>query len=217
MGLSLGQQLQENGVTSRVPFDRIEQGIKEGVAGKKLLAADQMRLQAFLRSAAEAAAARNTAAAHDFLGRNVKSAGVESTPSGLQYKIIKAGNTAAPSPRPDDSVTLSFRGTLLDGTEFDNSYKRGQPASFPVSRVIPGWTEGLQLMKPGAKYELFVPPQLAYDMNPPPGAPIPPGSMLVFEVELISVRPARCIGGQPTMPHIPPPTQQSAPSAPASK
>ena len=82
---------------------------------------------------------------------------------------------------------MNYRGTLLDGTEFDSSYKRGKPATFGVGQVIPGWTEALQLMKPGAKYQLLIPPQLAYDVRPPQGSPIPPGAMLVFDVELISV------------------------------
>jgi FKBP-type peptidyl-prolyl cis-trans isomerase len=99
--------------------------------------------------------------------------------------VLAAGS--GESPKANDEVTVNYRGTLLDGTEFDSSYKRGQPATFQVSRVIPGWTEALQLMKPGAKYQLFIPPQLAYDLRSRP--PIPPGAMLIFEVELLSFKP----------------------------
>jgi FKBP-type peptidyl-prolyl cis-trans isomerase FklB len=217
LGVSMGDQMRASGISpDAVNSERLGQGVRDALAGKvKMTEADRTNIAGLLRSARETAAEPGHRAAAKFLAENAQKPDVVTTKSGLQYKVISPGS--GDSPKPSDEVTVNYRGTLLDGTEFDNSYKRGQPASFPVSRVIPGWTEGLQLMKPGAKYELFVPPQLAYDMNPPPGAPIPPGSMLVFEVELISVRPARGIGGQPTMPHIPPPTQQSAPSAPASK
>jgi FKBP-type peptidyl-prolyl cis-trans isomerase len=217
LGVSMGDQMRASGISpDAVNTERLGQGVRDALAGKvKMTEADRTNIAGLLRSARETAAEPGHRAAAKFLAENAQKPDVVTTKSGLQYKVISPGN--GDSPKPTDEVTVNYRGTLLDGTEFDNSYKRGQPASFPVSRVIPGWTEGLQLMKPGAKYELFVPPQLAYDMNPPPGAPIPPGSMLVFEVELISVRPGRAIGGQPTMPHIAPPTQQSAPSAPASK
>jgi FKBP-type peptidyl-prolyl cis-trans isomerase len=104
----------------------------------------------------------------------------------------------ASSTKPTDEVTVNYRGTLLDGTEFDSSYTRGQAATFQVNRVIPGWTEALSLMKPGAKYKLFIPPQLAYDLRSPP--PIPPGSLLLFEVELLSFKAA------------PPPAAAAAPA-----
>ena len=122
------------------------------------------------------------------------------SPSGLQYQVLAPGS--GDSPKPADEVTVNYRGTLLDGTEFDSSYKRGQPATFPVTRVIPGWTEALQLMKPGAKYKLFVPPQLAYDLRSRP--PIPPGSLLIFEVELLSFNP----GSAAAEPASPPPASK---------
>ena len=122
----------------------------------------------------------------DFLAANKTKDGVVTLPSGLQYKIITAGTGAKPG--PTDTVTVNYRGTLINGTEFDSSYKRGQPATFTINAVIKGWQEALLLMKPGSKIELYIPPSLAYDMNSPP--PIPPGSLLKFEVELISVRPA---------------------------
>jgi FKBP-type peptidyl-prolyl cis-trans isomerase len=146
----------------------------------------------------------NHRAAAKFLAENAKKPDVVTTASGLQYKVVAAGS--GESPKATDEVTVNYRGTLLDGTEFDSSYKRGEPATFPVSRVIPGWTEALQLMKPGAKYQLFIPPQLAYDMRPRP--PIPPGSMLLFDVELLSAKAA-------PQPAAAPAPAASAPAAPA--
>jgi len=112
-------------------------------------------------------------------------AGAEvTTPSGLKYVVITSGNGKTPGPA--DKVTVHYRGTLTNGTEFDSSYKRGQPATFPVDRVIPGWTEALQLMKEGDKWKLTIPPNLAYGERGA-GATIPPNSTLIFEVELIKV------------------------------
>ena len=187
MGLNLGQQLHQNGVTSAVSMNRIERGIKDGIAGKKALPADQMRLQGFLQSAAAAAAARNAAAAHAFLERNAKAAGVTTTPSGLQYKIIDAGNAAAPSPQPTDLVTLNFRGTLLDGTEFDSSSKPGTASTVQANGVMKAWTEALPLMKPGAKWQLFVPPELGY--GPATRLSVPGGSLLIYDLQLAGVAP----------------------------
>ena len=177
--------------------------VSPALAGKaKMGEADQANITKLLHSAADA----NHRAAAKFLDENAKKPGIVTTASGLQYKVLAPGS--GDSPKPTDEVTVNYRGTLLDGTEFDSSYKRGQPASFPVNRVIPGWTEALQLMKPGAKYELFVPPQLAYDMRSRP--PIPPGSMLMFEVELLSFKPGQQSSVAPAAP-----AQQ--PSTPAPK
>ena len=113
--------------------------------------------------------------------------------------MLAAGTGA--SPNPTDTVLVNYRGSLLDGTEFDNSAKHGGPATFQVGRVIPGWTEALQLMKPGAKYRLFIPPQLAYDLRSPPE--IPPGSLLLFDVELISIKAAQAAAPAPPAPPAP--------------
>jgi FKBP-type peptidyl-prolyl cis-trans isomerase len=121
----------------------------------------------------------------DFLAANKSKAGVVTLPSGLQYKILQAGT--GPKPTPTDSVVCNYRGTLINGTEFDSSYKRGQPATFPVSGVIKGWTEALQLMPVGSKWQLFVPADLAYGARGA-GANIGPNSTLIFEVELISIQ-----------------------------
>jgi FKBP-type peptidyl-prolyl cis-trans isomerase FklB len=120
-----------------------------------------------------------------FLAENKKKEGVKTLPSGLQYKVIKEGTGKVP--KATDTVTTNYRGTLIDGTEFDSSYKRGQPATFPVNGVIKGWTEALQLMKTGSKWQLFVPSDLAYG-DKGAGPQIGPNAVLIFEVELLSVQ-----------------------------
>jgi FKBP-type peptidyl-prolyl cis-trans isomerase len=132
------------------------------------------------REAAEA----NKAKGEAFLAENKEKEGVKTLPSGLQYKILKEGK--GEKPKATDIVVTQYRGTLVDGTEFDSSYKRNEPASFPVNQVIPGWTEALQLMPKGSKWQLFVPANLAYgEMGPPP---IGPNSTLIFEVELVDIQ-----------------------------
>jgi FKBP-type peptidyl-prolyl cis-trans isomerase FkpA/FKBP-type peptidyl-prolyl cis-trans isomerase FklB len=133
----------------------------------------------------KAEADTNKKKADDFLAENKKKDGIKVTASGLQYKITKEGT--GPSPKPDDTVVVNYTGTLTDGTKFDSSYDRHQPAEFPLKGVIPGWTEALQLMKKGSKATLYIPPQLAYGEHPRPG--IPANSVLVFEVELLDVKP----------------------------
>ena len=130
------------------------------------------------------AAEKNRAAGEAFLAENAKKEGVVTLPSGLQYKVLKEGEGA--SPRATDNVTVHYRGTLLDGTEFDSSHRRNQPSNFRVNALIRGWSEGLQRMKPGAKWQLFIPAKLAYgDRSTTSG--VPPNSVLVFEVELLKV------------------------------
>lgn len=128
-------------------------------------------------------AAKNLEEGKAFLAENAKKDGVKTLPSGLQYRVLTEGPGA--SPKVDETVTVNYRGTLVDGTEFDSSYKRGEPASFQVNGVIAGWTEALQMMTEGSKWELFVPSELAYGERGM--GRIPPNSTLIFEVELISV------------------------------
>jgi FKBP-type peptidyl-prolyl cis-trans isomerase len=192
VGVSMGEQLRASGLTPEmVNAQDLARGVHDAVAGKASLSdKDRENIRTLVSSVGEV----NHAAAAKFLAANGKKPDVVTTASGLQYKVLAAGS--GESPKKSDEVTVNYRGTLINGTEFDNSYKRGQPATFPVSGVIPGWTEALQLMKPGAKLQLFIPPQLAYDMNSRP--PIPPGSLLIFEVELLSVKGAAA--AQPTPP-----------------
>src|SRR5881394_3707165 len=137
-------------------------------------------------AASKEAAEKNKAEGEKFLEENKKKDGVKTTASGLQYKVLTEGSGAAP--KETDTVVTNYRGTLIDRTEFDSSYKRGEPATFPVNRVIKGWTEALQLMKPGAKYKLLIPSNLAYGAGGA-GQDIGPNSTLIFEVELLSVKP----------------------------
>ena len=121
-----------------------------------------------------------------FLAENAKKEGVKTTASGLQYKVLQEGT--GKSPKATDTVVVNYKGTLISGKEFDSSYKRHKPAEFPLNHVIPGWTEGVQLMKEGAKYEFTIPSKLAYGERGTPGGPIPPNSTLIFEIELITVK-----------------------------
>lgn len=204
LGVSMGDQLRSNGITpDAVNTQRLAQGVHDALNGTaKMSEADQKNIQQLVHNAQQGAADANHRAAEKFLAENAKKPGVVTTASGLQYKVLAPGS--GESPKATDEVTVNYRGTLLDGSEFDSSYKRGQPASFVLGRVIPGWTEGLQLMKPGAKYQLFVPPQLAYGDHARPG--LPPGSLLTFEVELVSFKPAPAAATTPpaTAPSTPP-------------
>ena len=185
-GVTIGEGLHRAGVTTEINVDAFERGFKDALGGKATTAEDRERLNQFMTDLRGAIGTRNHTAATAFLAKNGKEKGVVTTASGLQYRIVTAGDAKAASPQPTDQVLVQYRGKLLDGTEFDSSYSRGQPATFPVNGVIKGWQEALVLMKPGSKWEVFVPPELAYDMNSRP--PIPPGSALVFDVELISIK-----------------------------
>jgi len=185
-GLAFGESLHRAGVTNEIDAGAFTKGVEAALAGKAMGDEDKQRLSKFTSDLTANVGNRNHAAAKEFLAKNGKEAGVKTTASGLQYKVIEAGEGASPS--GTDEVTVQYRGRLLDGTEFDSSYKRGQPATFPLNAVIKGWTEGLQLMKPGAKFTFWIPPELGYDMNA--RAPIPPGALLVFDVELVSAKAA---------------------------
>ena len=150
---------------------------------KTTLQAFQTEMQAKMVAKQKAAAEKNKAESDKFLEENKKKEGVVTTPSGLQYKIIKAGD--GPKPKPSDTVSVSYRGTLVNGTEFDKSK---EPVSFQVEGVIPGWVEALQLMPVGSKWQLFIPPTLAYGEQAPPM--IGPNQALIFEVELLEIKKA---------------------------
>ena len=193
LGVDLGNQLHALGVELDPAL--FARGLSDASSGgKTLLTPDEVRatiteLQTEMRSKQTEARAKGAAEAKQkgetFLAENKKKEGVVTLPSGLQYKILTQGTGAKPT--LDDTVVCNYRGTLVDGTEFDSSYKRGQPASFPVKGVIKGWTEALQLMPVGSKWQLFIPPQLAYGESGQ-GSVIGPNSTLIFEVELISIK-----------------------------
>lgn len=169
-------------------------GLRDALQGKESAISEQ-EMRAALRNLQqivierrktemERAAEENGRAGAAFLAANGRKDGVVTLPSGLQYKVIQEGEGM--SPAPTDKVTVHYEGRLIDGTEFDSSISRGKPATFPVGGVIPGWTEALQLMKPGAKWRLFIPPDLAYGRTGAGGS-IGPNSTLIFDVELISI------------------------------
>ena len=190
MSIGLGLHKQNVGVDPAV----VARGLRDAMAGgKTLLTEGEMRaalqqLQADVHKEQEARAHVAGEAARKqgeaFLAANKAKEGVVTLPSGLQYRILSAGS--GPKPTAGDTVTVNYRGTLIDGKEFDSSYKRGQPISFPVGGVIKGWTEALQLMPVGSKWQLFIPPDLAYG-DRGAGSDIGPGETLVFEVELLSI------------------------------
>jgi FKBP-type peptidyl-prolyl cis-trans isomerase FklB len=194
IGLVFGSQLHSSGLDNTLLFDAVMRGFKDGMGGKVLGDEDKQRAMQLMRTGRETVAARNHAAAREFLAKNATAAGVTSTASGLQYQVFEAGNAKAASPTLTDHVTVHYRGRLLDGTEFDNSDNHAQAATFGLNGVIKGWREALLLMKPGAKWRLFVPPELGYDMGSPP--PIPPGSLLIFDVELVKVEAPAPLSGQ---------------------
>jgi len=196
------------GITDEVAFDAVMRGLQDGLHGKKITPAEWQQVQVYMRSQMQAAVARNQTAAKEFLEKNAHEKGVTTTASGLEYKIMAPGARKAAAPTAADQVTVQYRGRLLDGSEFDSSYKSGAPATFAVNGVIRGWQEALVLMKPGAKWQLFVPPDLAYGPSPRPG--IPGGSLLIFDVELVSVKKAAA----PSAPQDAKPAPKSPPKSP---
>jgi FKBP-type peptidyl-prolyl cis-trans isomerase FklB len=194
IGMNIGTAMKRDGVD--VDTAILLRGLNDVLAGGKPLLTDQeaqatlTALQADLRQKQELKqqqlADTNKKEGEAFLASNKTKEGVVTLPSGLQYKILQEGT--GPKPAVTDTVTVNYRGTLLDGTEFDSSYKRGQPTPVAVGRIIKGWTEALQLMPVGSKWQLFIPPDLAYGPRQA-GPTIGPNSTLVFEVELVSIQP----------------------------
>jgi FKBP-type peptidyl-prolyl cis-trans isomerase FklB len=231
IGYDIGDSFKKQKI--ELNLDGLISGLKDALAGKdaalpkeereKVLQAFQKEMMEKQMTASKEAASKNAAEGAKFLEENKKKEGVKTTASGLQYKVIKEGS--GPSPKETDTVVTNYRGTLIDGTEFDSSYKRNEPATFQVNRVIKGWIEALQLMKPGAKYQLFIPAALAYGERGA-GQTIGPNATLLFEVELLSIAqpsptpsiaPGAATAPSPaTSPAVKPmPTPSAAPSAPA--
>ena len=203
LGLGFGEQMHNLGVTDQLSNEAISRGLKDGLQGKKITQAERAQVQEYIRSVVAAATAHNEAQGKEFLTRNGKEKGVVTTASGLQYKILLPGDRKAAPVAPTDEVTVQYRGKLIDGKQFDSTYDRNAPLSLKVNGVIPGWREALLLMKPGAKWQLFVPSELGYGKNPQPG--IPAGSLLIFEVELLSVSSNGGPASPPGAPATPPP------------
>jgi len=203
IGMNIGQGVGASIRQQSVDVDQaiLLRGMKDALAGSKLLLTNEevrkiltdltmearKKQEEQMKAAAEQAkitAGTNKKSGEEFLAANKAKEGVVTLPSGLQYKILTEG--AGPKPTTTDTVTCNYRGTLVNGNEFDSSYKRGQAASFPVTGVIKGWTEALQLMPVGSKWQLYIPSEMAYGDPGRPG--IPPGSTLIFEVELLSIQ-----------------------------
>ncbi len=191
-GYSLGNNFKKQGIEINV--DMLVKGMKDALSGSQALLSQQemsgvlknfQKEQMAKRMAArQASTEKNLKAGQTFLAENKTKEGVVTLPSGLQYKVITPGT--GKTPKATDKVKTHYRGTLIDGTEFDSSYKRGKPATFPVNGVIKGWTEALQLMKEGAKWQLFIPPDLAYGKRGA-GNKIGANATLIFDIELISI------------------------------
>ena len=185
IGISVANFYAQQGI-KQINASVVSKAISDVMSGKKALLDDQQAnsiMMRYINQANDAKAKPNVSAGEQYLAKNKVRAGVKTTPSGLQYEVITEGTGVKPTAA--DTVTVHYVGTLIDGTEFDNSFKRGQPISFPVGGVIKGWTEALQLMSEGSKYKLYIPHQLGYGTNEV--GSIPAGSALVFEVELLKV------------------------------
>jgi FKBP-type peptidyl-prolyl cis-trans isomerase len=215
IGMNIGKNLKRDSVD--IDPAVLSRGLKDALAGNKLLLTDdeakaalaalQMEVRAKEEGKMKAVALENKKTGEAFLTANKTKEGVVTLPSGLQYKIITAGT--GPKPTADDTVLCHYRGTLVDNTEFDSSYKRKEPLKIPVGGVIKGWTEAIQLMPVGSKWQLFIPSDLAYGERGAPGSPIGPNSTLIFEVELISIEPKAAAKEQPK--EVPKEQPQSAP------
>ena len=195
LGYLYGDNLSNEGV-EEINFNNFIAGFNRALKEEDAEINDfemQMALQRFQQELQEKQAVLreeqsevNKEEGNKFLEENAAKENIQVTDSGLQYRVIEEGSGDRPT--EESEVEVHYRGKLLDGREFDSSYERGEPATFPLNRVIPGWTEGLQLMREGATYEFFIPAELAYGSNPPRGSIIEPGAVLVFEVELIDVK-----------------------------
>lgn len=192
-GMEIGKNMKRQGI--EINPDLLAQGLKAALAGEKTLLTEeevrqtmmafQQKMQAQRAEKSKKEGEEHKVKGDEFLAANKKKEGVQTTPSGMQYKVITKGT--GPVPKADDTVVTHYRGTLIDGTEFDSSYKRGEPAKFGVTQVIKGWTEALLLMPVGSKWQLFIPGELAYGPGGRPG--IPSNATLLFDIELISIEP----------------------------
>lgn len=193
IGFNIGSSLKD--IKNEVDLDILINGLKDSAREvepqlkpdvmQKTIQEFQMEIKKSMNEKRKVEGEKNAAEGKKFLEENAKKDGVKVTESGLQYTVLKEGE--GNNPKPTEMVKVHYKGTLLNGEVFDSSYKRKEPAKFPLNRVIPGWTEGLQLMKPGAKFKFFIPSQLGYKERGTRN--IGPNSMLIFEVELLSIEP----------------------------
>jgi len=202
IGSDVGDYIKKSGM--EFDSDAFMAGINDAAAGKdsqlsqEQIATLRAALQAEQKAAQEAQRkemmakleedkVKNLEAGKKFMAEKAKASGIKKTDSGMLYEVVKQGDGAKPS-SANSTVVVHYAGTLIDGSEFDSSIKRGQPATFALNQVIKGWTEGLQLMNAGSKYRFYIPPELAYGSDARPGGPIGPNSTLIFDVELIEVK-----------------------------
>jgi FKBP-type peptidyl-prolyl cis-trans isomerase len=231
IGASIGRSLQRDGIDIDSNF--LLRGLNDQLTGgKSLLTEDetkavlttvQQEARAKKEAEAKALGEANQKEGDAYLADNKTKEGVVTLPSGVQYKVEKQGE--GPKPAATDTVECNYRGTLINGKEFDSSYKRGKPATFPVGGVIKGWTEVLQLMPVGSKYQVVIPGSLAYGPRPPNGSDIGPNATLLFEIELLSIKEKPASSAAPTSPHgsgapsphgmMTVPTPAAAPATPA--
>jgi FKBP-type peptidyl-prolyl cis-trans isomerase FkpA len=188
IGLQVGQNLKANGLEADVNVDMLARAIYEVLNGKKHLFAGDTATDVLMKHfnpQAYTEKVANDEKSKKFFDENAKKAGVKTTSSGLQYEVVSEGT--GPKPKSTDMVKVHYTGKLMDGTTFDSSVERGEPATFPLNGVIPGWTEGLQLMNVGSKYKFYIPGKLAYGAQGQPQAGIGPNATLIFDVELLSI------------------------------
>ena len=192
LGYQFGQSLKAQGLD--INLEAYKAGIQDALGGtkpvlsqeeiQKTVSEFQKRVMAARQKELKEKAEKNLAEGKAFLEENKKKEGVKTLPSGLQYKVLAEGSGKIP--KASDQVTVNYKGMLINGLEFDSSYKRGKSATFQVDKIVRGWTEALQLMEEGSRWQLFIPPELGYGERG--GGPIPPNSVLIFEVELISIK-----------------------------
>ena len=186
IGLNIGKNLKAQSID--IDPDLLIQGVKDQMAGSKTLITEEQAQAAIMSMQQQGMTKqleKNKKEGEAFLAENKKKDGVKTTASGLQYKIIKDGT--GPKPKADQRVTVNYRGTLVDGTEFDSSFKRGQPAEFAISEVVKGWGEAMQMMSVGSKWEIYFPPDLGWGERGA-GAAVPPNATVIFEVELLGIK-----------------------------
>ena len=189
IGMNIGESLRQQGVENEVDLEMMKKGIADALSGKPTLLTTEkanMTLQEKLQAAQQRKMREDKEKSEQYLKENAKQEGVISLPNGLQYKILREGK--GPKPAAVDTVVVHYAGTLTNGQEFDNSEKRGQPATFPLKGVIKGWTEILQHMPKGSKWKVWIPSDLGYGDRGT--GSIPPGSTLIFDIDLIDVKPA---------------------------